>query len=181
MKQSWLSFSWVLFFITIALVEQSSAQSPTSVYTKLVGKGCKTLTTDKETGSITQVCPGVGGYRLKVDHDDDRATITIIDPAGKEHALNYWQVVTTAFSSLGEKAEWRVIKKKGKTTPIALIVRVNASEDPENSRKITSYLSVAKMTAQQACVITKIKPGATQNQEARRAADAAANQPCLER
>jgi hypothetical protein len=94
--------------------------------------------------------------------------------------LNYWQVITSAFSTLGEKAEWRVTKTKGKLMPLALIVRVNASENPDDAKKVTSYLAVAKITAQKICVTDKINPGRTQNEEARRAADSAATKACLE-
>jgi hypothetical protein len=73
-----------------------------------------------------------------------------------------------------------VTTKNGKQVPIALIVRFNASENPEDSTKVTSYLVVAKITPQKICAVEKIAPGATQNEDARRAADASADKPCLE-
>jgi hypothetical protein len=60
-----------------------------------------------------------------------------------------------------------------------LIVRVNASENQEDPNKKSSYLAVAKITPQQVCVTDKIAPGATANEEARRAADASSSKPCL--
>jgi hypothetical protein len=62
--------------------------------------------------------------------------------------------------------------------PIALIVRVNASEDPVDSSRITSYLAVAKITPTEICVTDRIDPAADGNEAARRAADAAASRPC---
>lgn len=173
-------FSLLVAAAICALVGEVSAQSPSSVYSTLDAKKCRTVSVEQETGASRQVCAGVAGFRLQVEDDDARMSVTVIDPKGSKHELRYWHVVTSSFSSLGDKAEWRVVKRRGRLTPVALIVRVNASEDPENSGKITSYLAVAKITPQKTCVTDKIKPGATQNAEARRAADASATRPCLE-
>jgi hypothetical protein len=64
-------------------------------------------------------------------------------------------------------------------TPIALIFRFNASEDPENAGKHTSYLVVAKVSKDEICVTDVIKPGRNQNLDARKAADTSATRPCL--
>lgn len=156
------------------------AASVGSVYTSLSPKRCRTLRVDKETGSSVQRCPGVAGYSLLVEDDDARQSVTVIAPDGKRHPLNYWQVVTTAFSTVGDKAEWRVERGGGKARPVALIVRVYANENPSSPEEKTSYLAVAKITAGKVCVTDKVKGGATANEEARRAADASADKPCLE-
>ncbi|MBD2249677.1 hypothetical protein, partial [Nostoc sp. FACHB-888] len=88
--------------------------------------------------------------------------------------------ITSAFSTLGEKAEWRVENRGGKVLPIALIVRVYANENPNLPNQRTSYLAVAKITPENICVTKKVKGGEKANQEARRAADASAKKPCLE-
>ena len=152
----------------------------TSMYTGTSGKGCRTIRTFKETGDSEWRCPGVAGYQLEVAEGDLRMNITVVAPNGKKSDLNYWGVITSGFSSLGDKAEWRVQKTGGKTVPIALIVRVNASENPEAPEKTTSYLAVAKITPQKTCVTDKIGPSATANEDARRAADTSANKQCLE-
>jgi hypothetical protein len=154
--------------------------SNTSVYTDITGSRCRTISVDRESGASVQSCPGVAGYKLEVEDDDARMSISVVAPGGKKSELSYWQVITHNFSSLGNKAEWRVTNNKGKTTPVALIVRVNANEDPSNPQKTTSYLAVAKITATKTCVTDKIGPSATANEKARRAADAAATRPCLE-
>lgn len=164
----------------LLLMGSTSAQSSQSVYTSLEEKSCKTVSIDRESESRVQSCPAIAGYKLQVLEGDLRASINVIAPGGKKHELDFWSVVTSAFSSLGPKAEWRVVKKAGKQVPVALIVRVNASEDPDNPNKITSYLAVTKITADKICVTDKIKPGATQNAEARLAADSAATKQCLE-
>ena len=158
-------------------VLSAQAGATDSIYTQLNGAKCKTTKSGQEY--IVQSCPGVGGYKLLVSEDDARMSVTIVDPRGKEHPLEYWNVISSGFSSLGDKAEWRVKKQRGKVNPFALIVRVNASENPEDSSKKTSYLAVAKITPQQTCVTDKIAPSATANEEARRAADASSGKPCL--
>jgi hypothetical protein len=161
--------------------QQNAAGDITSVYTNMGGKSCRTVQYLKETGDIVQSCPGVGGYKLEVADSDARMSVTVVAPSGKKSDLNYWNVITQGFSSLGEKAEWRVKHVGGKVVPVALIVRVNASENPEAPEKTTSYLAVAKVTPQRSCVTDKIAPSAKANEEARRAADSAAGKPCLDK
>lgn len=153
-----------------------SADSVTSVYSSLFK--CKLVRSGRDFS--IQACLGYGRYNLRLEYDDARESITVISPNGKQHPLNLWQVVSSGFSSVGQKAEWRVTRRAGRLVPIALIIRFNASENPEDSTKITSYLAVAKITPQKICVTDKIGPSATANEEARRAADASADKPCLE-
>jgi len=158
----------------------AKAQSISSAYTSLDAKQCKTLkSSSAEAGSYEARCKGVGGYSLMVSEGDLRQNITVVTPAGKQHSLELWSVISGGFSSVGPKAEWRTVKQNSKLVPVALIVRFNASEDPSNSNKTTSYLAVAKITAAEVCVTSKISPGAKANEEARLAADDAANKPCL--
>lgn len=152
----------------------------TSVYTSL--SGCKMVKTGKGQGEDWSVmaCRGFAGYSLQLEYGDARESITVFSPDKKKHQLELWHVISGGFSSVGKKAEWRVTTKNGKQVPVALIVRFDASENPEDSSKITSYLVVAKITPQKICAVEKIAPSATQNEEARRAADASADKPCLE-
>lgn len=161
---------------TFAFALTVSADSATSVYSSL--SKCKLVKTGRD--SSTQACVGVGGYNLRLEYDDARESITVISPDGKKHPLNLWQVISSGFSSVGQKAEWRVARKGGKVVPIALIVRFTASENPEDSSKTTSYLAVAKITPNEICVTDKIAPSSTANEEARAAADSASTRRCLE-
>ncbi len=156
-------------FASIAATAQN-----TSVYTHLTEKKCKTLKSfPDEGGSYLGECPGVGGYKLHLLEGDLRQSINIIDPKRKKTELSLWNI-SGGFSSLGEQAEWRM---KGKT-PVALIVRFNVSEVPEDSSKITSYLVVIKITKDEICVTEALKPTRSHNFEARRAADNSASRPC---
>ncbi|HTH37893.1 MAG TPA: hypothetical protein VL572_08000 [Pyrinomonadaceae bacterium] len=161
-------------FLFIASVSLTVRAQITSVYTDLTNKKCRTLKTfPDEGGSYLGECPGVSGYKLQLLEGDLRQSINVIDPKRKKTELNLWNV-SGGFSSLGEQAEWRM---KGRT-PVALIVRFNVSEVPEDSSRITSYLVVIKITKDAICVTEALKPTRSHNYEARRAADKSALRPC---
>ncbi|MBD0318745.1 MAG: hypothetical protein ICV87_00320 [Gemmatimonadetes bacterium] len=160
----------------LALLGAWVPQQPVrSVYSSLDVRTCRLLSKHAETGATLHRCPGVGGYALQVADDDARMSVNVVAPGGRVYPLSYWGVVTSAFSSLGPRAEWRV---RG-TRPHALIVRVNANEDPANPERVTSYLAVARVTPRGACVTDRIRPSANANALARQAADRSATRPCL--
>jgi hypothetical protein len=166
--------------LALVLAWQSAPGALQSVYTSLAARDCKTISTHEEGAQSTQRCPGVGGYGLLVEDFDSRMSVTVVAPGGKKYDLKYGQVITTGFSGVGEKAEWRVKRQGKRVVPVALIVRLNASEDGARPEKAISYLTVAKITPRQICVTDKIVPGANANEQARRAADTAASRPCIE-
>lgn len=151
-----------------------SAGAIRSVYTSLGEAECRVIERDEETGGTTSRCPGTAGYALLVHDDDARMSIDVIAPGGRTHKLRYSAVISSAFTSLGPRAEWRM--RDGK--PIALIVRVNAFENPEMPDRATSYLAVAKISAGETCVTDRIAPGTDANEAARRAADSSATRRC---
>jgi len=169
-----------VLFCLIGSVVIANAQANDSMYTPLHAKACRTIkSTSAEAGSYIGMCPGVAGYKLQLEEGDLRQNIQVITPAGQKHSLELWNVVGSSFSSLGDKAEWRIKKQGAKVIPVALIVRYNVA-DPENSSKSTSWLAVAKITSAKICVTDKIAPKADANVAARAAADGAATKPCLE-
>jgi hypothetical protein len=94
----------IYFVFLFASAESIKARAKLeSVYSGLSSSKCKTIEVDKETGSSTQRCPGIAGYKLLVLDDDARQSITVVTPDGKHHPLDLWQVVTQAFSSVGKK------------------------------------------------------------------------------
>lgn len=159
-----------------AAFADSDTGAISSVYTSLAEADCRVIEVhEEEAGGSISRCPGVAGHALKVMEGDLRMSINVIMPDGNEHELNYWSVVTGGFSSLGPRAEWRMRGER----PIALIVRVNASEDPEDSSRITSWLAVARISPGRVCVTDRIAPSAQANVAARAAADRSAGRPCL--
>jgi hypothetical protein len=172
----------ILLLLTVGLLslDSATAQTRQSVYTNLDDKHCRTLKSDaSEAGEYLGRCTGIAGYTLLLAEGDLRQNITVVTPRKVEHSLELWSVVSSAFSSLGPKAEWRVTKQKNKVTPVAMIVRYNASEDTLNPDKTTSYLVVTKITSKEICVTDRINPGPNANEEARRLADEATTKPCL--
>jgi hypothetical protein len=166
--------------VLMACVATVAAQTNRSVYTPLGEKQCRVIKTAKaENDDFSARCPGTAGYKLILSEGDLRQNISVITPKGAEHSLELWTIVSSGFSSLGPRVEWRVSTQKGKATPVALIIRFNASEDAESPNKHTSYLAVAKITSTEICVTDKISPGPKANEDARRAADSATTKPCL--
>lgn len=152
------------------------AESMESVYTELTPAKCKLVKEDVEYQE--EKCPGIAGYSLLSIYSDQRQSITVVNPQGKEQPLNYWEVITPAMSHIGEKAEWRVVKEGGKIVPKALIVRVTTAPHVQ-TEKTASYLAVAKISAGSTCVTDRIEPGPQANEKARQAADLSAAKPCL--
>ena len=151
-----------------------------SVYTPLDVKQCRTIKTETTgAGDYEGRCRGVSGYSLTLLEGDLRQNIIVVTPGGKRHSLDLWEVIGGGFSYVGPKAEWRITRQNGKVAPVAVIVRYNVSEDVDHPDKKTSYLAVAKITANEICVTDKIFPGASANDDARRAADNAGSKPCL--
>jgi sulfur carrier protein ThiS len=165
-----------LFVITFP----ARGQKVESIYTDLATKKCKTLESNaNEAGYYRGLCKGTSNYQLEVIEGDIRQTINVITPNKKKFELNLWTTVSSAFSYTGQKAEWRVARVNGKIVPIALIVRFNASENPEDSSKTTSYLVISKITKNEICVTDIVKPQVNANAEAVKLADKAKSKSCL--
>ncbi len=179
MKLKLMTFSVsIILSLTFAAFAQNSKIQ--SVYTSLTTKSCKTLESETEgTGWYRGECTGIGGYKLQLTEGDIRQSIDVIAPNKDKYELDLVGHVSSGFSTVGDKAEWRVRRKGRNTTPIALIVRFNASDNPEDSSKITSYLVVSKITRNQICITNIVKPDANQNEEAQRLADSAITATCL--
>lgn len=160
----------------LALGASAAASAGTgmqSVYTSLEGKSCKKVIDDKTTGAFTLHCPGSAGFALQVLDDDERSSVNLVGPDKKVYELNYWEVVTGGFSTLGKKAEWRLARIDGKMVPAALIVRVNSVDQSDlDHPKQVPLLAVAQIRKAEACVVKTIGAGAaTANADARAIAD----------
>ncbi len=150
-----------------------------SVYTDLASEKCKTIESNtNEGGSYRGECAGIGGYRLEVLEGDLRQTINVVAPNRKKYELELWNKVSSGFSAVGDKAEWRVVSVGKKIKPTALIFRFNASDNVEKPEQNTSYLVVVKITKQTVCVTNIVKPSVNANAEARKLADLSADKPC---
>jgi hypothetical protein len=166
----------IVFFCWLPAAAQNR-----SLYTSLVTKQCRTIKTETTgAGDYEGRCRGVAGYSLVLLEGDLRQNVIVVTPKGAKHSLELWDVISGGFSHVGPKAEWRMARQDGKLSPVALIIRYNASEDPDRPNKHTSYLAVAKITPTEICITDKISSGPNANLEARRAADGAATRPCIQ-
>src|SRR5262245_18635257 len=76
------------------------AQAPQSIYTSVDARKCRTIkSSDKEAGDYLGRCAGTAGYMLLLAEGDLRQNITVVTPLKKEHSLDLWTVVSSAFSS----------------------------------------------------------------------------------
>jgi len=167
------------FLIFASVASTAAPAEPRSVYTDISDKACKLIPATDEPGDEDGLrCNGPAGYTLLALSGDLRATVTLLAPDGSEHPLEFHDVITGHFSSLGPRAEWR-IGTDGK--PYALIVRVYASEDTEHPEKKTSYLAVARIGPEAICVTDRVNGGAGDNARARAAADASHSRACINR
>jgi hypothetical protein len=161
------------------IVNYSQTKKAESVYTDLVSEKCRTIESNpNEGGSYRGLCAGAGGYKLEVLEGDLRQTINVIAPNRKKHELELWNKVSSGFSAVGNKAEWRVVRAGKTVKPTALIFRFNASDNLERSEENTSYLVVVKITNQTVCVTDIVKPSSNANETARKLADASVNKSC---
>ena len=170
----------VIFLSAIGAFAQNAKIE--SVYTSLDAKDCKTLESETEgAGWYRGECKGVGGYKLNLTEGDIRQSIDVITPNKKKYELDFIGNISSGFSAVGLKAEWRVTGSGKSVSPVALIVRFNVSENPEDSSKTTSYLIVSKITKGEICITDIVKPMAKQNEKARDLADSSAAKPCFVR
>ena len=152
--------NWIrlgLFLVAGFCLDAVAAARVESIYTRLVGSSCSASIDDEISGAMTLHCPGVSGFQLHVLSDDERYSIDIVTPEGKILPLNYWDVLTHGFSSIGPKAEWRVARRSGKPVPIGLIVKLHTVDQSVLDRpRRVSYLAVAQIRGNEACVVAKL-------------------------
>lgn len=142
-------------------------------YTSL--ENCRVLR--RETGEmpfVEELCPGTGGYALKVSESDLRYEVAVVAPDGIETGLALSAVGGGGFSELGPRAEWRGPAGDA-FTPDSLILRYRVAENAQPPSEV-SYLLAVRL-APRPCVSGRIAPGAGQNARSRASADAGG--PCL--
>jgi len=162
---------------SIALGQKSRKVS--TIYTDLSAEKCKTVESSVEgTGRYRGICPGVGGYKIELLEGDIRQSLNIIAPNGEKSELDFVSNVSSAFSSVGEKAEWRVRRNGENVEPFALIVRYNSSDESGETQKTNSRLIIIKIQKSTACITDIVEPISNANLKAREMAYASENKPC---
>ncbi|REJ78407.1 MAG: hypothetical protein DWQ47_02840 [Acidobacteria bacterium] len=154
-----------------------------SIYTDIGFEECETIEVEhvNETPYSTRIlCKGVGGYDLEVVDSDARQYVYLVYPDGKKHDLRFSKIVSSAFSEVGQKAEWRVIRDGDKVKPVAVIIRYIFSINAAISSDKASYLTVTKITDEDACITDVVENVKDQNEKARRLADESGDASCKE-
>lgn len=166
--------------VVLVLAPGLAAAADESLYTLIDETHCKVVSQDEETGDVTRRCPGVADYKLLVIESDDRASITLITPAGREVPLDFWSVVTPTFSSLGPTVEWRTKRRNGKSDVVGLIVRVNTFNQSDVTRpQPYSVLVTVRVTSHHGCVTSIVPADHAASKAQARNALAAGRADCL--
>jgi hypothetical protein len=149
------------FPLVIALsLGASLAQAGDSDYTSIAEKDCRKLSALKVADTdyaASRVCAGRSGYRIFVDEEDLRETLTVgktMQQAGKEPAArDHFR----AFNSFGDRIEWR---SDNSGRPYAIIVgwsfADNDSPDATGRPKSRRLLVVMRLPPGPVCEIAYI-------------------------
>jgi hypothetical protein len=137
-------------------------------YTEL--EGCELLRENREEGGFFEhMCPGLGGYQLRLTESDLRQNLAVIAPDGTETGLELGRIGGGGFSTLGGRVEWRGPAEGESFAPDAFVVRFQLAEQPYPAPE-TSYLLAVRL-APTPCVVGRAAPGPQQNERARTLAD----------
>jgi hypothetical protein len=164
--------SLILFSMSRQSVLASSKSA--SIYVKLSGRGCTTVSENEDEDRSTLRCgKSVGRWTVFVEYADSRESIALKKANQPTVDLNFFQF-HGSFSDVGPVLEFRT--RNG--VPVSAIVRFNYVVDVENNIS-TSALMVAKL-APRPCVVADIAASPKQAIAARAAADKAGTLPCLQ-
>jgi hypothetical protein len=153
-----MASKFIAVLILSAFASNANAEAEVqSIHTRIAGKACVRHVDDEISGASTLSCPGVAGFKLQVIEDDGRFSINVQSPNNRIFELNYWDVITRGFSSLGTHAEWRVRTAGGKGVPAALIVRVIRHEQAASGTPRSRHLlAVAQIRQNTSCVVATL-------------------------
>ena len=166
--------------VLLALSGAGHRPSSATAYTPTAGTACQLVSINRETGDSVKRCPGVAGYSLLVLNSDDRVSLSIVTPGRMTLPLNFWDVVTPAFSTLAPKLEWTLDSAKGKMQPVAIIVRVHTVDQTDLAApKPLSLLVVARIEGDMACVTARIPARQANASKTARAVALARDSACL--
>ena len=143
-----------------------AAAEPTSAYTSLNQKTCKTIDKAKDGDGEWTIsrCGGRHGWQVFIDYDDARDQLRLAR-SGKEFRLNHG---VATFNSLGPRIEWRMAAAGAPA--YALIYRVRWKDQATNKQR--SRLVVVRLSKAGACRMGSVDSHMTEmNRRARRLAD----------
>jgi hypothetical protein len=171
----------VICFATVLFAfGESQAASMTTHSTPTKGAGCVDISTNSETEESVKRCPGVSGLSLLIHRSDDRASLSILTRDKATLPLNFWDTVTPTFSTLGPNVEWQLENVHGKNRPVAIVVRVDTVDQTDVAApRPISFIVVARIRGDAACVIGKVPAKQANATQAARALVNARDSKCL--
>ena len=171
-----ITFSTLLFLtFSTMMAEDKTNPLNSSSYTSIEQKDCITL--DSDNIGLVQECESFENIGVKVVVGDIREGI-ILTRKGREYDLELLSTFKNIFSSFGSKLEWRHTLTNAKNIK-GVIIPLNMSDDSEKLDETSTYLVVAKITADKICVVAKIAPQKEQDEIAREILDTDEGLPCL--
>ncbi|RLA62529.1 MAG: hypothetical protein DRQ78_07945 [Epsilonproteobacteria bacterium] len=168
-------FSLIVLFSTLCFATNIQYES---AYTDIdIDKNCKTIKI-YNIGAIFD-CGTFSNIKIEILSNDLRDSIDLLRD-DKRYSLDFISSITSHFSELGKKIEWRYPKGQ-KENPSAMITRLNIQIEGETAKDLRtdSYLIVSKISHESICVVEKIAPQANQNKLARQIADKSSALPCI--
>ena len=160
----------------VATQTPASAQDFTSLYSSTAARNCKKVDAAKEGEGDWSVwlCPGIGGYVVRVTEDDLRMTVSIgrtLEAAAKEPASKHQ---FAPFNNVHDTIEWRLSKGQ----PFATIHRWYLADakttDKTGKPDQLAMLVVTRLNPACHAAYVDVHANAIANVMARQAADAQA-------
>ena len=147
------------------LAQNSANDTISSEYTPLDSESCQTIELNKETGYLTQSCPGYNSIPVFVSQTDGFHSVSIGEKQNEDSSI----IGSNLLGNLGDKLEWRLRNNQ----PFAAIYRHDIIYFDDAPESIDSVLVVKKISGNVASCITSVVdsnvPNA--NEVARRIAD----------
>lgn len=131
---------------------------------------CRVVDSRPDEGAYSSsLCPGAGGYSLRLIDADARQNLFVRSPDGAETSLALSEAAGGGFSHIGERVEWRGASGEGSFAPDALVVRYFVVE--AEAEEEVAYLLPVTLRQGGPCVTARIEPGPEQSARARETVD----------
>ena len=160
--------------LCVLAAPEARAQAPTSQYTSLKEKDCRTAEKSKpkeEMPFVAQACKGVGGFVVRIFDVDERQTLSFgktLKAAAKEPEASE---SFGAFNHVHNTLEWRMRGGKPFATIVRWFVADNENTGTDGRPKDVAVLVVSRLSPACRVAFIDIAANPDANELARQAAD----------